>query len=55
VQLQVKFRPGPNKVAFFISSVRRFWDYDVSARHDTNVDITPREQGDWTVDVQYAE
>ncbi|HEU4339595.1 MAG TPA: hypothetical protein VFS19_05965, partial [Planctomycetota bacterium] len=29
VSQQVNFRPGPNKVSFFISSVRRFWDYDV--------------------------
>ena len=55
VSLQVKFRPGPNKVAFFISSVRRFWDYDVSARADTRVAITPKDTAEWTVDVKYGE
>jgi hypothetical protein len=50
VSLQVKFRPGPNKVSFFFSGSRRHWDYDVIARQNTRVEITPKDQGEWNVD-----
>jgi len=55
VSLQVKFKPGPNKVSFFCSGSRRHWDYDVIARQNTRVEITPKDQGDWNVDQRYDE
>ena len=43
VSLQVKFRPGPNKVSFFISAARRYWELDMDARLGTRTEFTPTE------------
>ncbi len=55
VSQQVKFRPGPNKVTFFISAAVRYWEFDVSARQNTRVEFSPKDKGEWTVAQFYDE